>query len=480
MENKKSKVLSSLLWKFLERGGTQGIQFIIQIVLARILLPSDYGIISLISVFIAIANVFVQSGFNTALIQKKKVDEKDLSSVFYLNIFVSGILYILLFFTAPFIERFYNVLGISKVLRVLSLTLFLGAINSIQNSVISRKMEFKKLFFSSIAAIIVSGIIGVILALLGFGIWALVFQQLSNQIITTIVLWFTVKWRPQLVFSLEKIKVLFSYGWKVLCSTLLDTLYMNLRSLIVGKMYSTEILAYYNRGDQFPQLIITNINGSIQSVMLPILAEEQDNKKKVKEMVRRSIVTSSFIIFPMMIGLSVIAVPLVKVILTEKWLSCVPFLRIFCFSYALWPIHTANLQAINAIGRSDIYLKLEIVKKILGMIILIVSIQFGMYAIAIGLLINSIVSTFINSYPNRKLLNYSYLEQIRDVMPSFVLSFIMGGVIYLISFLKISSLITLLLQVIVGAILYVLMANIFKLECFTYLLNKIKEVVNKK
>lgn len=480
MENKKSKVLSSLIWKFLERGGTQGIQFIIQIVLARILLPSDYGIISLISVFIAIANVFVQSGFNTALIQKKKVDEKDLSSVFYLNIFVSGILYILLFFTAPFIERFYNVLGISKVLRVLSLTLFLGAINSIQNAVISRKMEFKKLFFSSIAAIIVSGIIGVILALLGFGIWALVFQQLSNQIITTIVLWFTVKWRPQLVFSLEKIKVLFSYGWKVLCSTLLDTLYMNLRSLIVGKMYSTEILAYYNRGDQFPQLIITNINGSIQSVMLPILAEEQDNKKKVKEMVRRSIVTSSFIIFPMMIGLSVIAVPLVKVILTEKWLSCVPFLRIFCFSYALWPIHTANLQAINAIGRSDIYLKLEIVKKILGMIILIVSIQFGMYAIAIGLLINSIVSTFINSYPNRKLLNYSYLEQIRDVMPSFVLSFIMGGVIYLISFLKISSLITLLLQVIVGAILYVLMANIFKLECFTYLLNTIKEVVNKK
>lgn len=480
MENKKSKVLSSLIWKFLERGGTQGIQFIIQIVLARILLPSDYGIISLISVFIAIANVFVQSGFNTALIQKKKVDEKDLSSVFYLNIFVSGILYILLFFTAPFIERFYNVLGISKVLRVLSLTLFLGAINSIQNAVISRKMEFKKLFFSSIAAIIVSGIIGVILALLGFGVWALVFQQLSNQIMTTIVLWFTVKWRPQLVFSLEKIKVLFSYGWKVLCSTLLDTLYMNLRSLIVGKMYSTEILAYYNRGDQFPQLIITNINGSIQSVMLPILAEEQDNKKKVKEMVRRSIVTSSFIIFPMMIGLSVIAVPLVKVILTEKWLSCVPFLRIFCFSYALWPIHTANLQAINAIGRSDIYLKLEIVKKILGMIILIVSIQFGVYAIAIGLLINSIVSTFINSYPNKELLNYSYLEQIGDVMPSFVLSFIMGGVIYLISFLKISSLITLLLQIIVGVTLYVLMANIFKLECFTYLLNTIKEVVNKK
>lgn len=480
MENKKSKVLSSLVWKFLERGGTQGIQFIIQIVLARILLPYDYGIISLISVFIAIANVFVQSGFNMALIQKKKVDERDFSSVFYLNIFVSGILYILLFFTAPFIERFYNVLGLSKVLRVLSLTLFLGAINSIQNAVISRKMEFKKLFFSSIAAIIVSGIIGVILALLGFGVWALVFQQLSNQIITTIVLWFTVKWRPQLVFSLEKIKVLFSYGWKVLCSTLLDTLYMNLRSLIVGKMYSTEILAYYNRGDQFPQLIITNINGSIQSVMLPVLAKEQDNKKKVKEMVRRSIVTSSFIIFPMMIGLSVIAVPLVKVILTEKWLSCVPFLRIFCFSYALWPIHTANLQAINAIGRSDIYLRLEVVKKILGMIILIVSIQFGVYAIAIGLLINSIISTFINSYPNKELLNYSYLEQIGDVMPSFVLSFIMGGVIYSISFLKISSLVILLLQVIVGVILYVLMANIFKLECFTYLLNTIKEVVNKK
>lgn len=479
MKNKKNKVLFSLLWKFLEKGGTQGIQFILQIILARILLPSDYGLISLISVFIALANVFIQSGFNIALIQKKEIDEKDFSSVFYLSIIISIILYVLLFFTSPFIENFYSVLGISKILRILSLTLFLGPINSIQNAIISRKMEFKKLFFSSILATVLSGAVGVISALVGFGVWALVFQQLLNQITITMVLWFTVKWRPKLLFSLERIKELFSYGGKILFSTLLDTLYMNLRSLIVGKMYSAEILAYYNRGDQFPQLIISNINGSIQSVMLPVLAEEQDNKRRIKEMVRRSIVTSSFIIFPMMIGLSVIAVPLIKVILTEKWLPCVPFLRVFCLSYALWPIHTANLQAINAIGRSDIYLKLEVIKKVLGMIILVISMQFGVYAIAIGLLVSSVISTFINSYPNRALLNYSYLEQIKDIAPSFILALIMGGVIYLISFLKIEPLIILLLQVIVGGIIYVLMSNIFKLECFIYLVNTIKEGINK-
>ena len=479
MKNKKNKVLFSLLWKFLEKGGTQGIQFILQIILARILLPSDYGLISLISVFIALANVFIQSGFNIALIQKKEIDEKDFSSVFYLSIIISIILYVLLFFTSPFIENFYSVLGISKILRILSLTLFLGPINSIQNAIISRKMEFKKLFFSSILATVLSGAVGVISALVGFGVWALVFQQLLNQITITMVLWFTVKWRPKLLFSLERIKELFSYGGKILFSTLLDTLYMNLRSLIVGKMYSAEILAYYNRGDQFPQLIISNINGSIQSVMLPVLAEEQDNKRRIKEMVRRSIVTSSFIIFPMMIGLSVIAVPLIKVILTEKWLPCVPFLRVFCLSYALWPIHTANLQAINAIGRSDIYLKLEVIKKVLGMIILVISMQFGVYAIAIGLLVSSVISTFINSYPNRALLNYSYLEQIKDIAPSFILALIMGGVIYLISFLKIEPLIILLLQVIVGGIIYVLMSNIFELECFIYLVNTIKEGINK-
>ncbi len=298
-QNTKSKVLSSLFWKLMERGGTQGIQFIVQIVLARLLLPEDYGLIALVTIFIALANVFVQSGFNTALIQKKDADEVDFSSVFYLSLFVAGLLYIVLFFTAPFIADFYRDLQLIPVIRILAITLFFGAFNSIQNAYVSRNMLFKKLFFSSLGAILVSGIIGVIAAYMGYGVWALVMQQLSNQLMITLILWFTVKWRPRLLFSLKRVKVLFSYGWKLLASSLLNTLYMNIRTLIIGRIYSPATLGFYNRGEQFPKLIVTNIDGSIQSVMLPTLAAHQDDRIRVKDMVRRSIVTSSFVLFPM-------------------------------------------------------------------------------------------------------------------------------------------------------------------------------------
>lgn len=479
-KNTQEKVLSSLLWKLLERSGTQGIQFIVQIVLARILLPTDYGTIALIAIFITIANVFVQSGFNTALIQKKDATEDDFSSVFYLTLLIATLLYILIFFTAPYIAHFYQIPELKSVLRVLSITLFFGAFNSIQNAVIARRMDFKKLFTSSLGAIILSGITGIVLAYAGLGVWALVVQQLVNQLAVTVILWFTVNWRPKLIFSFERIKVLFSYGWKLLLSSLIDTLYMNLRSLIVGKIYSPSMLGYYNRGDQFPQLIVSNINGSIQSVMLPTLSSEQDNKQKVKELVRRSIVTSSFLLFPIMIGLAVVGEPLIKIILTDKWLPCVPFMQIFCLSYALWPIHTANLQAINALGRSDIFLKLEIIKKTMGIVILVISMFFGVYAIAIGTLVSGIISTFINSHPNLKLLNYSYKEQIKDIMPSLLISIIMGVIVYSILFLNLSSYITLLIQVLVGVIVYIELAKLFKLECFTYLVNTIKGILKKR
>ncbi|NFA42792.1 lipopolysaccharide biosynthesis protein [Clostridium botulinum] len=479
MENRniKLKVLSSLVWKFMERSGTQGIQFIVQIVLARILLPNDYGIISLIAIFITIANVFVQSGFNTALIQKKDANETDFSSVFYLSLFVAVLLYLTLFSTAPFIADFYDIPQLVAVLRVLSITLFFGAFNSIQNAVISKKMQFKKLFFSSLGAMILSGMIGIVLAYAGFGVWALVAQQLTNQFSIVVILWFTVKWRPKLIFSFQRIKELFSYGWKLLVSSLIDTLDKNLRSLIVGKIYSPSMLGFYNRGDQFPQLIVSNINGSIQSVMLPALSLEQNNKQRVKEMVRRSIIISSFLVLPTMIGLAVIGEPLVKILLTDKWLPCVPFLQVFCLSYALWPIHTANLQAINALGRSDIFLKLEIIKKIMGLAILGISMFFGVYAIAIGTLVSGIICTFINAHPNLKLLNYSYMEQIKDITPSLILSLIMGCASYSIKWFDMSAWLTLILQIFIGAIVYIGLAKIFKLECFIYLLNTVKDML---
>lgn len=475
-QNTKSKVISSLFWKLMERGGTQGIQFIVQIVLARLLVPNDYGIIALIAIFITIANVFVQSGFNTALIQKKDANETDFSSVFYLSLFVASLLYLIIFFVAPLISEFYDTPQLISVLRVLSITLFFGAFNSIQNAVVSRNMQFKMLFYGSLGAILVSGTIGIVLAYAGFGVWALVAQQLANQFMITVILWFTVKWRPKLIFSFERIKGLFSYGWKLLVSSLIDTLYINLRSLIIGKIYNPAMLGFYNRGDQFPQIIVTNIDGSIQSVMLPTLASEQDNKQRVKELVRRSIVTSSFIVFPLMIGLAITAEPLVKILLTDKWLPCVPFLQIFCASYALYPIHTANLQAINALGRSDIFLKLEIIKKIIGLIILGVSIFYGVYAIAIGMLITGIIATFINAYPNLKLLNYSYMEQCRDIIPSLLLSLVMGAVVYNFKWFNMVSWLTLIIQVCVGGIIYIGMAKIFKLECYSYLIITLKDI----
>ena len=467
----KTKVFSSLVWKFLERGGTQGIQFILQLFLARLLTPKDYGTIALITIFISIAGVFIDSGFNTALIQQKDIDEEDISSVFYTSLAVSIIMYIILYFTASLIANFYKIQELIAIIRVLSITLIIGVFNSIQSAIVSRRMEFKKFFFSNLGAISISGTIGVILAYKGFGVWTLVYQQIINQIVTFIILYSTVKWRPKLLFSIKKIRKLFSYGSKLLCSALIDAIYRNMIGLIVGRAYSSTMLAYYNRGDTFPSLIVGNINGSIQAVIFPALASIQHDQKKVKELMRRAITTSSFIVFPAMLGLMAIAEPMIKLILTDKWLPCVPYLRVFCLSYALWPIHTANLQAINALGRSDIFLKLEILKKIVGVSILLVTSGYSPYMMALGVVFSGVISSFINSYPNKRLLNYGYLEQIKDILPSFLLSVIMGIITYNVILLKFSTLATIIIQIIIGGIIYIALSYLFKVESFIYLLN---------
>lgn len=475
----KTEVLYSLIWKLMERGGTQGIQFIVTVVLARLLVPEEFGLIVLATIFISIAKIFVETGFNTALIQKKEADEIDFSSVFYLSIMVAGLLYLCLFLSSPYIALFFNQPEFTNVLRVLSLILFFGAINSIQIAIISRNLQFKKLFISSIGAVVLSGVVGIVMAYANFGIWALVSQQLTNQIVITIILWFTVKWRPLIVFSITRVKRLFSFGWKLLVSGILDTLTSNLTNLLVGKIYSPTALGFYNRGEQLPSLIVNNVDGSIQSVMLPTLSKYQENTQRVKEIARRSIVTSSFIIFPMMVGLAVIAEPLIELLFTEKWLSAVPFLQISCAVYALWPIHTMNLQVMNALGRSDLFLKLEIVKKILSVAILIISLQFGIYALVWGGFISSVLSTFINAYPNRKLIKYSFAEQWRDLVPSLLLSLVMGFIVYTIHWFELYKLLTLIIQIVLGIIIYVGLAKIFKLECYSYLIMTIKEMIKK-
>ena len=326
----------------------------VSIILARMLDPSHYGAIALVTVFITFANMFVTSSFGNSLIQKKDADNVDFSSVFYFNIILGILVYAVVFIMAPYIAGYFNMEILCPVLRVLGLRLIVAGANSVQHAYVSKQMLFKRFFWSTLGGTIGSAILGITMAYMGFGIWALVVQYMFNSIIDTLVLWFTVKWRPKLAFSLKRLKNLFSYGWKFLVSSLLDTGYNELRSLVIGKMYTPADLAYYNKGKNFPNLIVTNVNSSIQSVLFPAMANCQDKKEQVKSMCRRSIRTSSYIMLPLMTGLALVAEPFVKLLLTEKWLQCVPYLQIACFTFAFMPIHTANLQAIKAMGRSDI------------------------------------------------------------------------------------------------------------------------------
>ena len=469
-----NSIVSNFIWRFAERCGAQLVTFIVSIVLARILSPRDYGTIALVTVFTTILQVFIDSGLSTALIQKKDADDLDFSSVFYFNFLVCIILYILMFICAPYIANFYNDQSLISIVRVISLTLIISGVKGVQQSYVSRHMLFKRFFFSTLGGTIFSAILGIVMAYAGFGVWAIVFQQLSNNAIDTLILWITVKWRPIKRFSWKRLKNLLSFGWKLLASSLLDTVYNNLRNMIIGKLYTSSDLAFYNQGDKFPKLIVLNINASIDSVLLPTMSNAQDSKERVKNMTSRAIKTSTYIMAPLMIGLAFCAEPIVKLVLTDKWLPCVPYLQIFCISYLFWPIHTANLNAINAMGRSDLFLKLEIIKKIVGLILLVVTMNISVMAMAYSLLVTSLISQFINAWPNKKLLNYRYLEQLRDILPNLVMSLMMGACVYIINFVHLSTLLTLILQIIFGALLYLLFSIITKNESFFYMIEIIK------
>lgn len=477
MNNK--NIVNNFVWRFAERCGAQIVTLIVSIVLARILSPSDFGTVSLVMVFTTIMQVFVDSGLGTALIQKKDADDLDFSSVFYFNLVVCLILYIGMFVAAPYISCFYNDSSLTAIIRVISLTIVISGVKGIQQSYVSRNMLFKRFFFATLGGTIFSAFLGIGMAYMGYGVWSIVAQQLSNTAIDTSILWITVKWRPKKLFSWARLKGLLSYGWKLLASSLLDTVYNNLRNLIIGKIYTSADLAYYNQGDKFPKVIVTNINASIDSVLLPSMSGEQDNAERVKSMTRRAIKTSTYIMAPLMMGLLFCAEPVVKLLLTEKWIPCVPSLRIFCFTYMFWPIHTANLNAIKAMGRSDLFLRLEIIKKAMGLILLLLTMRISVMAMAYSLIVSGILSQVINSWPNWKLLNYKYIEQLRDILPSIIVATCMGICVYCIGFLSLPTIITLIVQVVVGATIYIGVSAIFKLEEFEYLVGMVKSFLKK-
>lgn len=477
-----SSITKGLWWKLLERFGVQVVQFVLQIILARLLDPELYGVLSIMIIFTTLANVFVQNGFNTALIQNKDVTEDDYSSVFWVSLGISIVLYIVLFISAPIIGEFYNIPSIVKPFRVIAIMVIPGALNSVQLAKVSREMDFRKVFYSNIAGVVISGIVGVIMAYQQFGLWALVAQQLLYVIIACIVMLFTVRWVPKFVCDLKRVKELFSFGWKLLVSGLLDTLYQDLRSLVIGKKYDSSTLAYDNRGKQFPQFFITAVNGAVQSVMLPAMSSEQGDKAKVKAIMRNSISVSAFIIFPMMAGLAGVATPLVRLLLTEKWLPCVPYMQIYCFALAFNPVHSCNLQAINAMGRSDIYLKLEIIKKTYGVVLLVLAVLLfdSPLAIAATGLITTFISCFVNAHPNKKLIDYSYIEQFKDMAPSFLISLLMFVIVLCVGRIEISNILVLIIQIITGAAVYCTISYIVRIPALKLTVNVVKAFISAK
>ncbi len=474
----KAKTISGVIWKFGERVSAQAVNFIVSIILARLLLPDDYGLIALVTVFITICNKIVVSGFATSLIQKKDADNLDFSTVFYFSLAVAAVLYIGLFFAAPFIADFYSAESdpnlFIQVIRVMGVNLFIIAVNSVQQAYVSRTMQFRKFFFSTIIGTVVSAVAGIALAYAGKGVWALVAQNMILAVVNGIVLWFMVKWRPQLKFSFKRLKTLYSYGWKIFVASLIKIIYTDLRSLVIGKVYTAADLAFYNKAQSFPQLIDTNVEGTIDSVLFPAISKKQSNVDDMRAMLRRAIKTTSYILMPLLAGLSAVAKPFIIILLTDKWAESIPLMQILAFSFIFAPVELENLQAIKAIGRSDIALKVEIIKKVVGVLILIASIPFGVTAIAVGMVISTTLSAIINAIPNKKLLGYTFKMQLKDILPSLVMSLVMFGAVYPISLLNINVWLMLTIQVVAGAVIYIALSAIFKLESFKYILSLLK------
>lgn len=462
------------MWRFLERFGAQGVTFVVSIILARLLDPEVYGIVAIVTVFTAILNVFIDSGLGNALIQKKDADDLDFSSVFFFNMFMCVALYLLLFAAAPFIAKFYKMPQLTPVIRVMSLIVIISGVKNVQQAYVSKHLLFKRFFFATLGGTLGAAVLGIWMAYKGYGVWALVSQGLFNAAVDTLILWLTVKWRPKLMFSFERFKGLFSFGWKLLVSQLIDTVYNNLRQLIIGKLYNADNLAFYNRGYMFPNVFVLNVNSAIDSVLFPVMSNAQDDVDSVRAMTRRSIQVSSYLMWPIMLGIAAVSKPLVAVLLTEKWLPCVPYVIIFCISYAFLPMETANLNAIKALGRSDIFLRLTVIKKIIGFIILLATMWFGPLVMAASNLFFSVVNQIINAWPNRKLLNYSYGQQIVDILPSMLLSGAMFGAVWCVQYLRLTNFVTLLIQVVSGVVLYILGSKIFKVESFDYILTILK------
>ena len=475
----KSKAVSGLFWKFAERICAQGVSFVLSVILARLLMPEDYGIVALVLVFIDIANVFVSTGLGESLVQKKDATTEDFSTVFYCNLGFTFVLYVILFFSAPYIAQFYKSDLLTMLVRVLSLKLIITGMNSIQHAYVQKNMLFRRFFYSTIIGTVVSGVVGVFMAYRGFGVWSLVAQYLINSTMDTIVLFVTVKWRPTFEFSSKSAKELIGYGWKITAASLLTVGYNKLRTLIIGKLYSTADLAYYNKGEQLPALLVNNIDSSINSVMLPVYASMNDHIEVVHDRLRATIRLETYCLFPLIAGLAGVGEILIRVLLTEKWMACVPYMAILCVYYAYVPVSTASSAAIKAIGKSKVFLKSESYKRTIYIVILLMSVRYGVMAIALTNIVTVVIGFIVAGFFLKRYLAYSFKEQLADILPALSMSLIMAVIVFWIGKLPIMDIARLGIQILVGVVVYLFLSIITKNTSLKITVEYLKKFLHK-
>ena len=450
----KQATTKGLFWSSVERFSNQGVQFVFSIILARLLSPSDYGIIAMVTIFFAVAQSFVDSGFSNALVRKTDRVEEDLSTCFYFNIGVGIIAYIVLFLIAPLVANFYNQPILSPIIRITGLEVMLNSLCVVQQALFTIKIDFKSQAKITLSATVISGIVGILLAYQGYGIWALVWQGVASSIVRMGLLWLMSKWRPRTGFSKSSFNYLFGYGSKLLASGLLDTIYNNIYPIVIGKFYNPAQLGNYSRALGWAQLPSANITSILQRVTFPVLSAIQDDTLRLQNSYRRLLKLSAFIVFPLMMGLAAIASPLIRVILTAKWDGCVLYLQILCFALMLYPIHAINLNLLQVKGRSDLFLRLEIIKKIIGVVILIITIPLGITAMCLGMVFSSIICLIVNTYYTSRFIDVGLLTQLKDLRIILINSLVMGGGVYILtSFIDIEGL-KLVMGIVIGFLLY--------------------------
>jgi O-antigen/teichoic acid export membrane protein len=475
VDSLRHKTLHALFWSFLERFGQQGIQFVISIILARLLLPEEFGLIAMLAIFMAIAQSFINSGFGQALIQKQNVTHIDECSIFYFNILVGFLAAGLLCLAAPWIAGFYNQPLLVPLTCALSLNLIINAFSLVHTTLLTKHVDFKTQLKVSVIATVISGTIGVTMAFNGFGVWSLVAQSLGSNLLHTILLWFFNTWRPSLVFSFTSLRGMFAFGSRLLASGLLDTVFQNIYIVVIGKLFSPADLGFYSRAKRLQQLPVDNISSIISRVTFPVFSSVQDDKPRLKRGVRKALTMLVMINFPMMVGLAIMAKPLVLLLLTEKWAPCIPYLQLLCVVGMLYPLHVINLNVLKAQGRSDLFLQLEILKKILVVIAIAVTYRWGITAMIYGQIATSCFAYLLNSYYTGKMLDYPITEQIRDLIPSLTLASIMGGGVYALHYAPIVNQSALLFaQIMTGIVLYSVLCYIFRISSFMEVIEMVK------